>query len=408
MKTRYLAKYGRLTRGSAIARTIEGIPDRSQAIAAAALAFAAVAAGWRPNLSALWAPDDIDWTAIEQRTSSPLISEGQIKPGLYQPFGGVLRGSWSRYSPSVFSGNADVVTRRGFGNLATGVIDQYQAVAYPYTPSNLAALTSGASNGHHITYWEGVSPTHGIVLADYVLNGPDGTVSPNSYYNTVISPAFVFPRSGAVNGLPLGNGQSPAEKPVYTVSSYGPSWSSQTDTRTRPSEIPSDNVTVNYKGVVAQRGVHRLSPPRVGEKEKKIRMSGYAKIMGAYGKLTEARDFIRAVYKALPKQYRIRYVNKVKTKKGVMVFKGNVKNLPYSKKMLQQLYKHWDKVDGNAAGRNIALQEYEDLVVGISGQMHKDISKHIGIPTADIGLQNKGGIVRALASLKKEGKAFFD
>lgn len=106
-------------------------------------------------------------------------------------------------------------------------------------------------------------------------------------------------------------------------------------------------------------------PPGPGEKEKKIRMHSAGVIALRFVNIvSEAVDFMDALYWALPKKYTSSRHN--------------------GSQRAQILYQHLDEVDWNKALQNVAINEFQDRILGAAGKRIGELSRKLGRP---VGLQ---------------------
>lgn len=198
----------------------------------------------------------------------------------------------------------------------------------------------------------------------------------------------------------------------------------------RPYEVPSENIVVTVGRVVPE-GAHApgtlvkpgvsvnsnphqvLRPPR-GTKERKVKMAAWARAYSAamriYGEFTEGADFVKAVYKSLPAQYKVRYKDTkyfYYDKNGTRRAAPRIKKFPTTVEMLAQLYKHWDKIDARQAAARVALQNADDNLKGIQGQRYKQLSQDLGLPSP-LGVQFRGGPTKAYERLAREWESAYD
>lgn len=75
-----------------------------------------------------------------------------------------------------------------------------------------------------------------------------------------------------------------------------------------------------------------------------------------FGKLTEGVDFVESFWDALPWEVRRRWIGRPRRVQD----------------KLRDLYNHWDKVDMQAALKNLAYNEVMDLVIGRSSRALHD------------------------------------
>lgn len=101
----------------------------------------------------------------------------------------------------------------------------------------------------------------------------------------------------------------------------------------------------------------RPHPPRRGEKEKKVRSGLPFLIRHPVNAATEAKDFIDAVWEAIPWKDRIAY--------------HEGKKVPRADQKARALYDLFDKIDWEEAIENIVENQIEDFVFGKAGQLSK-------------------------------------
>lgn len=187
-----------------------------------------------------------------------------------------------------------------------------------------------------------------------------------------------------------------------------------------PYVVPSYNIEIiPGVGVRPYQGVHALARPAPSVKERKVRIkgafAGYYKAMSLYGKYTEAQDFINALYKALPASAKVRWATTryyrwdKKLKRKVPVY--GIRYKPTQAEKLQALLRHWDKMDPRKAARNLLVQEYEDLVVGIQGQLLREsniAAQSLAGVHVPIGTSFRGGALRAQKRLDRDLRGAYD
>lgn len=190
-----------------------------------------------------------------------------------------------------------------------------------------------------------------------------------------------------------------------------------------PSQVPAVRFYVTPHGSVRADGVpHVLSRPPSGVKERKVSLNSgaaaYYKVMSFYGRYTEGRDFVNAVYYALPYSARVvmferdvMWTRWVRGADGKPVKRRFVKHVvvrkrkPSMAEKLVQCFKHWEALDAKKAASNIFFQEAEDFAVAFKHTFDKPVAQMLGLP---VGLQYKGGILRAAPSLAKDARGLYD
>ena len=147
----------------------------------------------------------------------------------------------------------------------------------------------------------------------------------------------------------------------------------------KPDEFPlvAPTVAVSASPEIAARAeplpaTHTLGKPKSGDKERKIRTKGYLAMNFVLGNITEGLDLLYCVWDALPKKYQQGWKR------------------PKPQLALEILYKNWDKVDVELAGKNIALNQIEDFVYGSIGQEMKKASKKLR-PHGDLPIGFQAG-----------------
>jgi hypothetical protein len=135
---------------------------------------------------------------------------------------------------------------------------------------------------------------------------------------------------------------------------------------------------------------HRRPPPRVRERKPKISSEGggpgtpgvagtglgdtFNRVKKLANVITETNDFIEAFWKALPKQYRTRPRDKDGKIKRHPPWVRPPKQTP--QQMLQDLWKHWDKVDMLKAIENVRDMQNDDFLRGkLSGAASQEFGK---------------------------------
>lgn len=111
------------------------------------------------------------------------------------------------------------------------------------------------------------------------------------------------------------------------------------------------------------------SPPRSGEREKKVKWSGAQNLMNAilvsisrvHGKLADLRDILGAMDDALPKELRLKGKDK--------------KSIP---KLLDNVYRNLDKMDGEKALAGIIKEIAEDVVGGVGDRFRSEAAQNFG------------------------------
>jgi len=145
-----------------------------------------------------------------------------------------------------------------------------------------------------------------------------------------------------------------------------------------PSQVPNEwstSVTFSPQGRGAQSApkTHNLRPPNSkppkNEKEAKHKLPTAAiGILKAVNALTEGIDFVDALYKALPSEYRPRYRNT----------KHEMKSTNPLQRM-EAVIKHGDKIDISDAINNLVENQIEDYVFGKIGKATGQVSKEAGL-----------------------------
>lgn len=115
--------------------------------------------------------------------------------------------------------------------------------------------------------------------------------------------------------------------------------------------------------------VYGRRPPEKKQKEKKYKYSTFiqavetaVKVLARVdGKLKDLRDLLKAFDDALPKQYQL----KSKDKKLIS-------------KLIANLYRHLDKVDGGEAFKNVLKEIAEDLIGGAGDRLRQEAAKRMG------------------------------
>lgn len=113
---------------------------------------------------------------------------------------------------------------------------------------------------------------------------------------------------------------------------------------------------------------HKLRPPARGVKEKKVKVTGAARVaLNIASSGTEALDIVTALYNNIPRNLRVKYKN---TGAPARVVPAHVK--------LQYIYKHYDKIDIVGAVHQIILDQFEDYIYGKIGKAGGDTSRALG------------------------------
>lgn len=148
--------------------------------------------------------------------------------------------------------------------------------------------------------------------------------------------------------------------------------SSRTYGSVKPREDLDQGLEVGVKGgraVVKPVVPVKTFPARPGRgvKERKTVMSAKWKGMEwLIGAVTEGGDLVDAFYKALPRKYQA-------------WFPGRKHPVSLKEKM-RALYRHFDKVDMEQAGKNMIANELEDRAIGFVGKRSKRLAKDMGLP----------------------------
>lgn len=114
---------------------------------------------------------------------------------------------------------------------------------------------------------------------------------------------------------------------------------------------------------------HWRVPPRPREKEKKVKWTGPARILNAilvslarvHGKGADLRDILKALDEALPKNLQLKGPDK--------------KKIP---KLLENVYRNWDKLDAEKAILNVIKEIAEDVVGGFGDRLRSETAKNFG------------------------------
>lgn len=135
-------------------------------------------------------------------------------------------------------------------------------------------------------------------------------------------------------------------------SSWGPRTLRVEGVRLRPYQMAVGRVSVRVDARGVHQGpvraaAHARMPPRRGEREAKPRFGGPLAhaLHNALGKVTEAMDWVNALWWALPDEYRT---------------KGFTNSLDKAK----DIFLHLDKMRWDVAAKNIILMEIQDRVIG--------------------------------------------
>lgn len=149
-------------------------------------------------------------------------------------------------------------------------------------------------------------------------------------------------------GIPL-----PQAKPVASTSSVG--W-----TQLAP------GIHAETEGKAWKMTPERHVYARDKVKTKKLKVSGKAWLVYGFlmGVFTETNDLVESIWEALPRSCRT--AGKTRS--------GNRR----TDRMLQDLYRCWDRVDWNAATTNIVKNEVEDAIIGRVNRFLNDLSKASG------------------------------
>lgn len=136
-------------------------------------------------------------------------------------------------------------------------------------------------------------------------------------------------------------------------------------------------------------GVHSLTPPRKNEKEGKVRVytPGFEVINNIVGNVTEAVDFIEAIYKAVPDEGKVRYP-------GTNWIKRN----PSPQEKLWAIYENFDEIDIARAIGEVAKDQLEDIIFGKLGEINARASAQ-ALPTGQLGLSSFTGKVTKRAGM---------
>lgn len=413
---------GRVAKLAAKSQKIEGGLFEQDALVSGALVAAALLAGWRPNKSVVF--PDLQTTVPVQNVGSAVqvyympvsLSVPPALPGdweliddwrageVYPPPSGQFEVSLSSTNGSYYPQWYPVAGQPMF-SLLTGH-PGYDASMSTY---HRARMNAGVYEVLLDTYWWRPNTTSTVPHAGYsfysyvplVLSQSAKPVSAAyaaddqpSYAawtpeTTIKSYEVPLPQKGMVVPMPSPFDLPPLRAPGYVPGYLRPAVRVSYDP-VKNSSAPAENFNA----------LHAQMPPRRGTKEKKVSMKGYYPLMSAFGHLTELRDAVQAVYKALPKQNRIRYQTPLRPG-----FRPNFKPLKdtTTKEMLVHLYQNWHLIDGPTAAKNIAFENLQDLAIGVLGKKVKkrsqELRPHGRLP---IGFQFRGGFAKAAYDLMKE------
>lgn len=107
---------------------------------------------------------------------------------------------------------------------------------------------------------------------------------------------------------------------------------------------------------------HRRRPPQKRVKERKMGFRAGFGVFGAamkvFGGLTEAGDFVEALWSAMPEKYR-----------EYSYHKGHRQN-PSKWRMARNIYRQWDKINAARAVSNVMQQQMMDKVIGSFAGSH--------------------------------------
>jgi len=200
----------------------------------------------------------------------------------------------------------------------------------------------------------------------------------------------------------------------------------------------------------ARMGEHRLKPASKGTKERKVRLSSaaaaYYGALKVYGGFTESRDFVRAIYKTLPRKYKVKlkrrlwlqdrdgdlpyedgallvdigkysgsaYRHMKVSKSGKRLIDATpylpevTKRRPSMAEMLDALAKHWDHIDPKKAAGNIVAQEIKDATIGEMSRRRRKNQRELLGKNQPVGFEHRGGGASALGDLASELSSFYD
>lgn len=130
--------------------------------------------------------------------------------------------------------------------------------------------------------------------------------------------------------------------------------------------VPGMSVSVDPAGKLELARPHRFAPPKVGTREKKMKVRGKLAAINALliGAFTESNDLIESIWKALPRAYR--RAGRTKT--------GNRR----TDSMLKDIWRGWGWLDWTQALANIAANEVEDQVIGRTNKVLNAASLNSG------------------------------
>jgi len=145
-----------------------------------------------------------------------------------------------------------------------------------------------------------------------------------------------------------------------------------------PSKVPNEwSVSISHapqgQAVPSAPKTHTMAPPRSKppkrENEVKHKLPTSAiKILKAVSAVTEAIDFVDALYKALPSEYRPRYRNTM-----------HEKRVTTPTERMEAVIKNAEKIDIYDAIDNLVENQIEDYVFGKVGQAAGEASKQVGL-----------------------------
>lgn len=175
-----------------------------------------------------------------------------------------------------------------------------------------------------------------------------------------LPPSPMFPPPGIGVGVPI--------SPNPTPSPGGNPSSPPT-----PGQSPRfERNPIGQPEVFTEPGLPR--PPSPGTKERKFTGFGGLWILQAVGELGETADFVVAMWKALPKEnrtgyYKLHYRDKVT---GELKTYYKYRHRASMQKKVQDLYKHFDKINLVDAIKEFTANQIEDYLYGKLGNKQKE------------------------------------
>lgn len=313
-------------------------------------------------------------------------------------------GDWSLYceTPSIL---IDPTYNGGYGRGSpTSVVNN--SVIF----NNVTAGTKGQATDYVGDPWAGVFTNHRsvalgrtkVVGSSYRMQYQQGFTRPNqgAFVKPVLAPAklvIALPSNPPITKHVTENPMNakPGEAPAFTrpipwealpntapstgrEASYGePDLYPVPSVPFYPAKVPNDwSISIQDApagvGAASAPKTHTMRPPRgkppKNEKEVKHKLPTAAvALLKAVSAVTEAVDFVDALYKALPAEFRPKYRNTKHEKKVTTPLER-----------MEAVYKNAEKIDIYNAIDNLVENQIEDYAFGKLGQAGGEVSKRLG------------------------------